>query len=165
MYNDGTFITKCNDRVRQNEPISHVLLCYHYFLWRFSYEKKPFWVLAHDKWKGVSLILILFKCSTSFFSELRFTPFFMLCCSTFCASFLWSIINLLKKETATSRRKISKISPVYCAFLHAHENDLLFLYLTSVPLSISKTKWAAFFSTWGTLIMSWWNVPSFTKRT
>ena len=50
-----------------------------------------------------------------------------------------------KKETATSRRKISKISPVYCAFLHAHENDLLFLYLTFVPLSISKIKWAAFF--------------------
>ena len=53
-----------------------------------------------------------------------------------------------KKETATSRRKISKISPVYCAFLHAHENDLLFLYLTSVPLSISKTKWGNFRKTY-----------------
>ena len=135
----------CNDRVRQNEPISHVLLCYHYFLWRFSYEKKPFWVLAHDKWKGVSLILILFKCSTSFFFWTTVYALFHAVLFHFLCKFSVVYHKSSKKETATSRRKISKISPVYCAFLHAHENDLLFLYLTSVPLSISKIKWAAFF--------------------
>ena len=116
MYTDGTFITKYNDRVRQNEPISHVLLCYH-FLWRFSYEKRLF-LGAHDKWKGVSLILILFKCSTSFFWTTVYALFHGVLFHFFCKFF--SVVLYHKScslgTQETSWRKYNKISPIYCAW-------------------------------------------------
>ena len=154
MYTDGTFITKYNDRVRQNEPISHVLLCYH-FLWRFSYEKKGFFG-AHDKWKGVSLILILFKCSTSFFLNYGLRPFSWCVVPLFLQVF-FSVVLYHKScslgTQETSWRKINKISPIYCAWKRP-----------TFSLSHICTTFH-FQNKMSCLLSTWVMMKSFTKRT
>ena len=121
----------------------------------FLMKKKAF-LGAHDKWKGVSLILILFKCSTSFFSELRFTPFFMVCCSTFFASF-FSVVLYHKScslgTQETSWRKINKISPIYCAWKRP-----------TFSLSHICTTFH-FQNKMSCLLSTWVMMKSFTKRT
>ena len=109
----------------------------------------------HDKWKGVSLILILFKCSTSFFWTTVYALFHGMLFHFFCKFF--SVVLYHKScslgTQETSWRKINKISPIYCAWKRP-----------TFSLSHICTTFH-FQNKMSCLLSTWVMMKSFTKRT